>query len=180
MSHYLKIILDAIFGRKKFRNEIVWCYRGGGVPKNDFARKHDIILRYSKSVSLCFNVDLIRIPYSEDSVDRLRYTARAFRDARVYDNYKPNPKGKHPEDWWDIQPIMPSSKERIGYPTQKPLKFRLPDIEQNELIPSGLEFWNFVDHAQVGFGKDRIGFVEFVNEHFERAVAAIAAETEQA
>ena len=122
MSHYLKIILDAIFGRKKFRNEIVWCYRGGGVPKNDFARKHDIILRYSKSVSLCFNVDLIRIPYSEDSVDRLRYTARAFRDARVYDNYKPNPKGKHPEDWWDIQPIMPSSKERIGYPTQKPLK----------------------------------------------------------
>ena len=122
MSHYLKIILDAIFGRKKFRNEIVWCYRGGGVPKNDFARKHDIILRYSKSVSLCFNVDLIRIPYSEDSVDRLRYTARAFRDARVYDNYKPNPKGKHPEDWWNIQPIMPSSKERIGYPTQKPLK----------------------------------------------------------
>ena len=81
-----------------------------------------LILRYSKSVSLCFNVDLIRIPYSEDSVDRLRYTARAFRDARVYDNYKPNPKGKHPEDWWDIQPIMPSSKERIGYPTQKPLK----------------------------------------------------------
>ena len=122
MSHYLKIILDAIFGRKKFRNEIVWCYRGGGVPKNDFARKHDIILRYSKSVSLCFNVDLIRIPYSEDSADRLKYTARAFRDSRVYDNYKPNPEGKHPEDWWNIQPIMPSSKERIGYPTQKPLK----------------------------------------------------------
>ena len=58
--------------------------------------------------------------------------------------------------------------------------FRLPDIEQIELIPSGLEFWNFVDHAQVGFGKEGIGFVEFVNEHFECTVATIAAETEQA
>ena len=43
MSHYLKLVMDAVFGRKAFRNEIVWCYRGGGVPKYDFARKHDVI-----------------------------------------------------------------------------------------------------------------------------------------
>ena len=121
MSHYLKLVMDAIFGRGEgFRNEIVWCYRGGGVPKKDFARKHDIILRYCAK-SPKFNVDEVRIPYSQDSSDRLEYTARSFRTNKIYDDYSPNPKGKHPEDWWVMQPIMPSSKERTGYPTQKPL-----------------------------------------------------------
>ena len=121
MSHYLKLVMDSIFGRRAFRNEIVWCYRGGGVPKYDFARKHDVILRYSESNKPTFNVDDVRIPYSEDSDERLEYTARAFRTTGVYDNYEQNPKGKHPEDWWPMQPIMPSAKERVGYPTQKPV-----------------------------------------------------------
>ena len=120
MSHYLKLVMDAIFGRGNFRNEIVWCYRGGGVPKLDFARKHDTLLRYSYGRAFTFNVDAVRIPYSGDSLDRLTYTARSFRSSGTYDNYKPNPDGKHPEDWWTLQPIMPSSKERTGYPTQKP------------------------------------------------------------
>ena len=47
MSHYLKIVMDLIFGRKNFRNEIVWCYAGGGIPTNDFPRKHDVVLRYT-------------------------------------------------------------------------------------------------------------------------------------
>ena len=121
-SHYLKIILDAVFGAGNFRNEIIWCYRGGGVPKNDFSRKHDIIFRYSKTKELTFNVDDIRVPYSQESQERLKYTARAFRGNRVYDNYDMNEKGKHPEDWWVMQPIMPSSGERTGYPTQKPIE----------------------------------------------------------
>lgn len=50
-SHYLKLILDAIFDKKNFRNEIVWCYRGGGVPKKDFANRHDIIFRYPKGTA---------------------------------------------------------------------------------------------------------------------------------
>ena len=120
MSHYLKLLMDAIFGRRSFRNEIIWCYRGGGVPRRDFARKHDIILRYSLGAPT-FNVDDVRIPYSEDSAERLLHPARSFRPGRVYDNYQQNPKGKHPEDWWVMQPIMPSAKERVGYPTQKPL-----------------------------------------------------------
>ncbi len=61
-SHYLKLLMDSIFGKKNFRNEIVWCYRGGGVPKNDFARKHDIIFRYSRGEKVIFNVDDIRLP----------------------------------------------------------------------------------------------------------------------
>ena len=121
MSHPLKLVLDGIFGRRNFRNEVVWCYRGGGVPRKDFARKHDLILRYAIGNPV-FNVDAVRIEYSQESADRLRYTAKAFRGKKTYDNYKQNPKGKHPEDWWEMQPIMPSSKERVGYPTQKPIK----------------------------------------------------------
>ena len=121
-SHYIKAAMDAVFGKKNFRNEIAWCYRGGGVPKNGFGRKHDLIFRYSKTNSVIFNVDPVRIPYSPDSKDRLTYKARSFRKNKTYDNYQQNPKGKHPEDWWEIQPIMPSSKERTGYPDQKPVK----------------------------------------------------------
>lgn len=119
-SHYLKIIMDVIFDKANFRNEIIWCYRGGGVPKNDFANRHDVILRYSKTNHYYFDVNSVRIPYSEESLERLQYKARAFRGEKIYDAYEPNKLGKHPEDWWEIQPIMPSSKERLGYPTQKP------------------------------------------------------------
>ena len=120
-SHYIKIIMDAIFGHENFINEIIWCYRGGGVPKKDFARRHDVLLRYSVGNRYYFDVEDVRIPYSKDSLSRLKYKAKSFRNGRVYDNYRSHPKGKHPEDWWQIQPIMPSAKERLGYPTQKPL-----------------------------------------------------------
>jgi site-specific DNA-methyltransferase (adenine-specific) len=120
-SHYLKLILDATFGAKNFRNEIVWCYRGGGVPKHDFANKHDIIFRYSKTDQYPFYIDAVRVPYSDDVLQSLpsRYD-KSYRTNKVYEGYRPNPQGKHPEDWWPIQPIMPSSKERLSYPTQKP------------------------------------------------------------
>ena len=123
-SHYLKAVMDAINGHKHFRNEIVWCYRGGGVPRNAFARKHDLILRYSKGKHVTFNVDAVRIPYSESVTESSasRYD-KSYRSNKVYSGYRPNEDGKHPEDWWPIQPLMPSDRtERTGYPTQKPLK----------------------------------------------------------
>ncbi len=122
-GHYLKLLLDAVFDVRNFRNEIVWCYRGGGVPRQDFAKKHDLIYRYSKSDTYTFDVDAVRIPYSEDVMasGALRYD-KSYRSNKVYEGYRPNPLGKHPEDWWEIQPLMPSDKrERVGYPTQKPL-----------------------------------------------------------
>ena len=122
-SHYLKTLMDTVFGTTNFRNEIVWCYRGGGVPRSDFARKHDIILRYSRSKSYLFNVDAVRIPYSEDvqNSSPSRYD-KSYRQNKTYEGYRPNEKGKHPDDWWTIQPLMPSDrKERLGYPTQKPI-----------------------------------------------------------
>ncbi|MDE0040183.1 MAG: DNA methyltransferase [Gammaproteobacteria bacterium] len=133
-SHYLKAVMDAVFGWKNFRNEIAWCYRGGGVPRDGFGKKHDLIFRYSKGKAATFNVDAVRIPYSEDSAQRLKYKAKAFTSSGTYDNYEQNPKGKHPEDWWIMQPIMPSAKERLGYPTQKPLSLyeRIVKASSNE------------------------------------------------
>ncbi|MFM9158651.1 MAG: DNA methyltransferase, partial [Dolichospermum sp.] len=80
-SHYLKLILDAVFcsQRGNYINEIIWCYETGGRSNNFYPRKHDIIFRYSKGKIYYFNVDIIRIPYSGDSEERLKYKARAFR-----------------------------------------------------------------------------------------------------
>ena len=122
-SHYIKVEMDKIFGYRNLMNELVWVYRGGGVPRDRFARKHDIILWYKKGAKCKFNLDAVRVPYSDESLERLNYTTRAFRTSGTYDNYSPNEYGKHPEDFFEIQPLMPSEKvERIGYPTQKPLE----------------------------------------------------------
>ena len=55
MSHYLKLLLDCIFGENNFRNEIIWFYKTGGTSKRYFARKHDVLLFYSKSNIYIFN-----------------------------------------------------------------------------------------------------------------------------
>lgn len=117
---HLRILMDQIFGESHFLNEVIWYYRGGGVPKSGFAKRHDTIFLYSKGNEWTFNVDAVRTAYSPESLERLEYTARSFRGKRIYDSYRPNPKGKHPDDVLEIQPTMPSSKERFGYPTQKP------------------------------------------------------------
>lgn len=120
-SHYLKVVMDAVFGARGFQNEIIWHYRGGGVSKTRWGRRHDVLLFYTKGPKpKTFNVDEVREPYSEASAERLRYKARSFRGEKTYDTYEPHPKGKHPDDVWDMQPIMPSAKEQLPYPTQKP------------------------------------------------------------
>jgi len=124
VSHYLRAILDEIFGLRNYRNELIWCYRGGGVPRNDFAAKHDTIFRYSKSDKYIFNADEVRIPYSPDvQASRASRYDKSYRSNKVYEGYRPNLLGKHPEDWWLIQPLMPSDRtERLDYPTQKPIE----------------------------------------------------------
>ena len=116
-SHYLKNLMDAIFGRRNFRNEIVWAYSGGGQSKRDFPRKHDIILRYSKGTQWTFNYDNVRVPYDSN------YEATVFAspDSRAPGKtYRPHPLGKIVEDWWRNIP-RPYGYESTGYPTQKPL-----------------------------------------------------------
>jgi len=119
-SHYLKVMLDEIFGYHNFRNEIVWCYRGAGYPKKDFGRRHDIIFRYSKSDKYILNVDAIRESYATATVERFKHYIGNIRKGKDFGLQKLHALGKHPDDWWQIQPIAPSAKERLGYPTQKP------------------------------------------------------------
>ena len=122
MSHYLKIVMDAVFGRKAFHNELVWYYRGAGTPKRDFARRHDILLRYG-GTTRHFDPDPARQPYAEATVERFSHYIGNVRSDRDYGQQSLNPKGKHPDDViTDIQPIAPSAKARTGYPTQKPVE----------------------------------------------------------
>ena len=113
---YVKAMLDAVFGRGNFHNEIVWHYTGGGRSKTYFSRKHDTILYYSKSATSLFNVDAIRVPYKETSG-----YAKGGITSKSGKKYSPHPNGTPVDDVWDIPIINPLANERIGYPTQKPL-----------------------------------------------------------
>lgn len=117
--YYLKIIMDEIFGNSNFRNEIVWCYTAASNTGKDFPKKHDTILRYSKTDSYVFNKDEVRIPYAEGSLDRANRNVIA-RDGMKFNEIKLNADGKVPEDWWiDIQRAARYPGEVVGYPTQK-------------------------------------------------------------
>lgn len=117
MSHYLKIVMDAIFEKERFRNEIVWCYTGPGSPGGrQFNRKHDCLLWYSKGDRWTFDKDAVRIPYKDGKPHVGGWNMNA-REAKRYGD-----RGKIPETWWaDIAIAIRSSKENVGYPTQKPL-----------------------------------------------------------
>jgi site-specific DNA-methyltransferase (adenine-specific) len=114
-SHYLKLLMDAVFGTKNFQNEIVWCYKLGGRPKKGFPKKHDVILYYSKSENFNFFDDAIRVPYESDG--GYISSGRKIVKGKIYEV---NPLGKVPEDWWFISALNRQEKERLGYPTQKP------------------------------------------------------------
>jgi len=118
-SHYLKIILDVVFGKQNFQNEIIWCYRGGGSSKKDFGKRHDVIFRYSKTGDYSFYPDPIRIPYQAEGIGR-KDDAMWGKHRGTDKVYKPNPLGKIPEDWWPINVLNANDPERLGYPTQKP------------------------------------------------------------
>ncbi|HEX3909511.1 MAG TPA: DNA methyltransferase [Solirubrobacteraceae bacterium] len=113
-GHYLKVMCDAIFGMRHFRNEIVWCYAGGGIPKRDFPRKHDTIFRYTKSADYFF--EPIYRPYSEGTQQRGRTQVKG----KYYDEGLRS-QGTPINDWWtDVPKITsPTDSEKLGWPTQK-------------------------------------------------------------
>lgn len=121
MSHYLKLLMDTIFGRKNFRNEIVWCYTGPGSPKmRQFNRKHDIIFWYAKGKTWVFNRDEIRIPHKQLNTNKQGAAISKPLTKKERDAYLQ--RGKVPETWWSgFSPVGRIHTERVGYPTQKPL-----------------------------------------------------------
>ena len=112
---YLRIMLDSVFGINQFRNEIIWHYYNTPTnSKNRFGSKHDTIFFYAKSKHNTFDDIESREPYSKDS--------HWINNPEGYGaGYKGNPNGKRMHDVWRLTTINNMAKERLGYPTQKPV-----------------------------------------------------------
>jgi DNA modification methylase len=114
-SHYIKVEMDKIFGYENFQNEVVWSYKSGGVGKSNFARKHDILLLFSKSTRHTFNVQKERT-YKYGGIGKSSLQ-EYFKDEKG-DEYC---LVAQTDVFNDIGIISTHNKvERIGYPTQKP------------------------------------------------------------
>ena len=106
-SHYAKVLLDALFGRECFLNEIIWAYDYGGKAKSRWPSKHDTILVYVKNPDKYY--------FNNETVDREPYMAPGLVTPEKV------AKGKLPTDVWWHTIVSPTGKEKTGYPTQKPL-----------------------------------------------------------
>ena len=121
---YVKCLMDAIFGKENFRNEIVWCYppKGNG-PRLGFHRKHDTILYYGKSNESVF----VRQYTDLDDRQKAKFSfiaddGRRYKDFKGVRTYLDEIEGRPVPDWWvDIAVATQSRIETTGYPTQKPL-----------------------------------------------------------
>ena len=96
VNSHMRLILDEIFGKDNFINEIIWCYTSGGKSVRMFAKKHDMVLLYSKSDKYIFNEDKIRIPYSEKTLANYK---EGLRGSSFTSDVKLNILGKIPEDY---------------------------------------------------------------------------------
>jgi site-specific DNA-methyltransferase (adenine-specific) len=107
-AHYVKVLLDTIFGRACFMNEIIWAYDYGGRSKRRWPAKHDTIFWYAK--------DPENYVFDYEAIDRIPYMAPSLVGAEKAQ------RGKTPTDVWWLTIVPTNSKEKTGYPTQKPLK----------------------------------------------------------
>ncbi len=105
--HYVKVLLDTIFGRASFLSEIIWAYDYGGRSRRRWPAKHDVILVYVK--------DPANYTFNADAVDREPYMAPGLVTAEKA------ARGKLPTDVWWHTIVSPTGREKTGYPTQKPL-----------------------------------------------------------
>ena len=106
-AHYARLVLDEVFGPERFLNEVIWAYDYGGRPRDKWPRKHDNILWYAKSDRWVFN---------RDDIDRIPYMAPGLVGAEKA------ARGKLPTDTWWMTIVPTNSRERTGYPTQKPVR----------------------------------------------------------
>ena len=111
INHWIRCLMDEVFGYGNFRNEIIWAYRSGGKTKNTFSSKHDIIYWYSKTENYTFNIEQLYIPNKNGGSYK-----------KVKNGVEYNYDKSLPIDWWDDLPPMLSSlhKDYVNYATQKP------------------------------------------------------------
>lgn len=139
--HYIKVLMDEIFGEDNFVNDIVWHYESGGRPDDRFAKKHDIILLYEKNKDChVFNADAVG--ELRGSSKRNNMKKNIDEDGRTYWSIKSNGKEYRyyddekitPDDVWDISHLQQQDPERVDYATQKPesLLTRIIKASSNE------------------------------------------------
>ena len=121
-SHYMKILMDEIFGAANFQNEIIWKYKSGGSGRRHFSRKHDTILVYSKTKNYYLNVP------KEKSYNRGLRPYR-FKGVKEYRDEYGWYTMVNMKDVWSIDMVGRTSKERNGYATQKPLELMTRIVE---------------------------------------------------
>lgn len=139
--HFARMMLDEIFGPERFLNEIIWAYDYGGRARDKWARKHDNILWYAKSDGWTFNRDEIdRIPYMAPGLVGPEKAAR----------------GKLPTDTWWMTIVPTNSRERTGYPTQKPVKL-IERIIRASTHPGDLVADFFCGSGTTGVAAKRLG-----------------------
>jgi site-specific DNA-methyltransferase (adenine-specific) len=157
--HYCKVLLDGVFGRECFLNEIIWAYDYGGRPKDRWPPKHDNILLYVKNpCGYVFNVEEIeRIPYMAPGLVGPEKAAR----------------GKLPTDtWWHT--IVPThGAEKTGYPTQKPLGI-LRRIVQASSRPGGVVLDFFAGSGTTGAAALELGRRFLLVDHNREALEVMA------
>ena len=128
MTSHLRLLMDRIFGRDNFINEIVWAYKSGGRSTKRYSRKHDTILFYGKSDDFYFDIEAVGIPRGPerrnhmkrevDALGRVIYTIHSGGKTYTYGEDMP----VYPTDVWDdIEHLHQRDPERTGYSTQKPL-----------------------------------------------------------
>ena len=122
-AHYIKIVLDEVFGENNFINEIIWGYRRWSAKSKGFQKSHDVIFYYSKSLNYLWN-DVYEA-YADDGSHFTEQDEKGeyrwqYLKGKKYKLYK-NEEGTRAKDWWDdIAYINSMAKERVNYPTQKP------------------------------------------------------------
>ena len=112
INHWVRCIMDDVFGYERMLNEIIWCYKSGGSSKKSFSKKHDIILCYTKTKEYTFNFQKEKSYGSGGGGQsgKVEY----FKDKNGTYNFVGI------KDWWEISMLSTTHSERVGYDTQKP------------------------------------------------------------
>lgn len=140
-SHYLRVILDKIFGEKNFRSEIIWAYKRWSSSKKGLIPNHQTIFFYTKSDNYKFNIIYNDYSATTNLDQILQERERNFKGKSTYKRdtngevvLAKEKKGVPLSDVWDIPFLNPKAKERVGYPTQKPIELleRIINISTNE------------------------------------------------
>jgi site-specific DNA-methyltransferase (adenine-specific) len=141
INHWMRCIMDDIFGYERFLNEIIWCYRSQGFNKNKWSEKHDVILLYSKTKEWKFNLEAVRENEIGESTQKRWHKEIAEhgmiptkKNGKIYWNSPYSP----PKDWINLNALPQAHTERNGYDTQKPKelveKFIKASSNENDLV----------------------------------------------